>query len=170
MAKATARSRRPLTSADDTSIFLSDSGRPGAGSPARTLSDGVDAELDQLPNDLTRMICLASMRDCNTGIYLHPMLSSSMGVDAANYRLRSRHDEIFRRLLESPISSYVAQLGEYICYTRAKKDVMLGNWRSLQAYRATIPAEMPPLWCELFFLNIDAAIAILQHAPQAPVP
>lgn len=169
MAKAIAGWRRPVTSADNAATVF-DFGWPGAGSSAFALADGVDAELDQLPNDLTRMICLASLRDCNTGVYLHPQLTTSMGADAANYRLRICHGEIFRRLLASPVSSYVAQLGEYISYTRAEKQVMLSNWRSLQAYRATIPTQMPTIWCELFFLNIDAAIAILQHTPQAPVP
>ena len=37
--------------------------------------------LDDLPNDLTRMLFLASLRDCNSGRYLHLQLTQRMGVE-----------------------------------------------------------------------------------------
>jgi len=119
------------------------------------------AILDPLPNDLTRMIYLASLRDCNSGHYLHPELSLGLGVEEADRVLRACHEEIFHRLLVAPFSEYVLQLEEYIQYTRTEQSTVLQTWESLQAYRATIPVRALPISAELFSLNINVALVIL---------
>src|SRR5437588_5820484 len=73
-----------------------------------------DLGLDILPNDLTRMLYLASLRDCNNGSYLHPHLLSRMGTEAADRALRACHNQVFRCLLATPPSGYALQLQEYI--------------------------------------------------------
>jgi hypothetical protein len=123
---------------------------------------GQELGLETFPNDLTRMLYLASLRDCNSGRYLHPQLSGRMGVEVADRALLECHDRVFRRLLAAPISEYVHQLDEYIRYTRTEKTVVLKTWHSLQAYRATVPVQTLPLCCELFCLNIQAALMILR--------
>ena len=60
-----------------------------------------ESVLDSLPNDLTRMIYLASLRDCNSGMYLHPELSHQKGMHAADRALRTCHQQVFRRLLST---------------------------------------------------------------------
>ena len=117
--------------------------------------------LHDLPNDLTRMLYLASLRDCNSGRYLHPQLSSKMGVEKADHALSVYHDQLFRRLLTTSISAYVLQLEEYIRYTRADRSIVLRTWQSLQAYRSTVPLQALPLYSELFCLNIELALTIL---------
>src|SRR3984893_493185 len=54
--------------------------------------------LPTLPNDLTRMIYLASLRDCNSGLYLHPELSREKGTHVADQAFRVCHEQVFRRL------------------------------------------------------------------------
>ena len=52
----------------------------GGASGCESLADYVsETVLQTLPNDLTRMIYLASLRDCNSGMYLHPELSHQKG-------------------------------------------------------------------------------------------
>jgi len=120
-----------------------------------------DLGLDILPNDLTRMLYLASLRDCNNGSYLHPHLSSRMGTEAADRTLRACHNQVFRCLLATPPSGYVLQLQEYIRYAKMEKSAVLETWQCLQAYRATVPVRALPPYCELFFLNIELALIIL---------
>ena len=120
-----------------------------------------DAGLANLPNDLTRMLYLASLRDCNSGRYLHPQLSSRMGVEIADRTLFACHDQVFRRLLATPIFGYVNQLEEYIRYTRIEKAIVLRTWESLEAYRATMPVVALSLYRDLFCSNMEAALMIL---------
>ena len=120
-----------------------------------------ESVLRTLPNDLTRMIYLASLRDCNSGLYLHPELSHHSGLRAADRALRACHEQVFRRLLTTRLPDYVGQLQEYIRYTRGETITVLSTWRSLQAYRATVPVGTPSISAELFFLNISVALEIL---------
>ena len=120
------------------------------------------AGLDNFPNDLTRMLYLASLRDCNSGRYLHPQLSPSVGADATDIALRACHEQVFRRLLVTPTSGYVVQLQEYIRYARGERGTVLKTWQSLQAYRATVPMQAPLVYSELFSLNVELALVILQ--------
>jgi hypothetical protein len=127
--------------------------------------------LDTLPNDLTRMIYLASLRDCNSGTYLHPELSQQRGVQAADGALRACHEQVFRRLLTTRLAEYVIQLQEYIRYTRGEILTVLKTWRSLQAYRATVPVSALAASTELYFLNVAIALEIVaRQAPQGRTP
>jgi hypothetical protein len=120
--------------------------------------------LENFPNDLTRMLYLASLRDCNSGRYLHPELSPSLGIEEADHALSVCHDQIFRRLLKTPVREYALQLEEYIRYTRAERSVVLATWRSLQAYRSTVPVHSLPVYADLFCLNIELALTILNDS------
>ncbi len=90
-----------------------------------------DSILLNLPNDLTRMIYLASLRDCNSGLYLHPELSHQRGMAESDRAFRLCHERLFRRLLTTRLSEYVLQLQEYIRYTRSKTVTVLKAWKSL---------------------------------------
>jgi hypothetical protein len=119
--------------------------------------------LEPLPNDLARIIYLASLRDYNSGIYLHPDLSRQYEISIAHRALQLCHGDIFLRLLESGVCDYVQQLRAYIRYAGAEERQFIHTWESLKAYRAAIPADALPIARELFFLNIDAALAVLKH-------
>jgi len=120
--------------------------------------------LADFPNDLTRMLYLASLRDCNSGRYFHPQLSQKFGVEGADYAISLCHQQVFRNLLNIPASRYALQLEEYIRYTRADRTVVLDTWQSLQAYRSTIPVHASALYCELFCLNVELALTILKDS------
>ena len=126
--------------------------------------------LKGLPNDLTRVIYLASLRDCNSGVYLHPQLSTGDRIREADRALRACHEKIFRRLLTTPLQAYVVQLEEYIRYTRAEKATILKTWKSLQAYRATVPMGVLETSAELFCLNVEIALAVLEGDAQNEAP
>ena len=137
---------------------------PLEGSPPNSLTDYInDSVLRGLPNDLTRMIYLASLRDCNSGLYLHPEISHQWGMHAADRAFRICHEQVFHSLLRTRLPEYVLQLREYIRYTRGETIIMLKTWKSLQAYRATVPVAAPEASTEFFFLNLSIALEILSQ-------
>lgn len=121
-----------------------------------------ELSLGFLPNDLTRMLYLASLRDCNSGRYLHPTLSERLGSEAADEALRECHMQTFRRLLVISISEYVTQVEEYIRYTRMERAAVLETWQSLQAYRATAPVLTLPLYRDIFCFKVEVALMVLR--------
>jgi hypothetical protein len=137
---------------------------PANDSHAESLADYInDWILQNLPNDLTRTIYLASLRDCNSGLYLHPELSQERGLHAADQAFRFCHKQVFDRLLHTRLQEYVRQLHEYIRYTRGETITMLNTWKSLQAYRATVPVGAQATSVELFSLNLGIALEILSQ-------
>lgn len=110
------------------------------------------------------MLYLSSLRDCNSGRYLHPQLSPSIGTEEAHRTLSASHERIFMRLLTTPVAQYVVQLEEYIRYTRTERATILTTWESLEAYRATVPLRTLPIYRDIFFLNVEMALVILKHA------
>ncbi|PYX45341.1 MAG: hypothetical protein DMG79_19515 [Acidobacteria bacterium] len=146
-------------------LFSYATGPSSAGKLAITNSDITncvrDAGLDVLPNDLTRILYLASLRDCNSGSYFHPQLSIRNGTEGADRALRACHDQFFGRLLTAPASGFVRQLEEYIRYNGIEPSAVVKTWQALQAYRAAVPVRTLPIYSELFCLNIELALIIL---------
>jgi hypothetical protein len=119
--------------------------------------------LSLLPNDLTRLIYLTSIRDYNSGIYRHPQLSRQFDATVAHHVFEVSHRQVFARLLASPIRNYVEQLEGYIRYSRAERDLFLESWQSLKAYQAAIPAGIPNRASAAYFLNVESALMILER-------
>ncbi len=117
--------------------------------------------LSDLPKDLIKLVYLASLRDCNTGNYFHSLISLQNDAASASHALQFCHEEVFDRLMATPLSEYVAQLAGYICYTHADKIRVIDMWRSLPAYRATVPLNVSVMEAEFFFTSIETALAIL---------
>jgi hypothetical protein len=57
----------------------------------------------------------------------------------------------------------VAQLHEYIRYTRGEILTVLKTWKSLQAYRATVPVSAVATSTELYFLNVAIALEVVDR-------
>ena len=124
--------------------------------------------LAPLPNDLTRLIYLASIRDYNSGTYRHPQISRQFNALTAHEAFEIWHEEIFARLLTNSVGDYVKQLEGYLRYSRAERAKFISTWKSLQAYKAAVPLRVPRRACRTFFLNVDTALAILEMAQREP--
>jgi hypothetical protein len=91
-----------------------------------------------------------------------------MGVEEAHRALSACHERVFLRLLTTPVADYVLQLEEYIRYSRTERNIILTTWESLEAYRATVPVHALPVYRDLFFLNVEMALAVLRQAAVLP--
>jgi hypothetical protein len=90
-------------------------------------------------------------------------------VHAADGALRACHEQVFRRLLTTRLPEYVIQLREYVRYTRGETPTVLKTWKSLQAYRATVPVDAPATSTELYFLNVTIALEVAgNEEPEQP--
>lgn len=71
------------------------------------------------------------------------------------------HERVFHDLLTTPVSQYPQQLEHYIRYTRSDRHTVLTTWRTLEAYRVIIPLFALPVHRDIFVLNIEIALTIL---------
>jgi hypothetical protein len=117
--------------------------------------------VDLLPNDLTRLIYLATLRDCNSGAYFHHVLSHQYDAMLADGVLRHWHQEVFARLTVLPASRYVGQIQTYIRFAGVDRCDLVYVWSRLQTYRTIIPLNASPLETDIFLVNLVTALSIL---------
>ncbi len=115
-----------------------------------------------LPNDISRMIYIATLRDNDTGGYYHPSLARRFTLKDADRAMLTCHLEIYERLVSLELEDLTDQLDVYFAGIRAPKERSIENWRKLRAYRATIPIRADPISAEILFMKIDVALAILK--------
>ncbi|MGA8144006.1 MAG: hypothetical protein WB987_08980 [Candidatus Acidiferrales bacterium] len=125
--------------------------------------------LSRTPSSLDRLIYLASMRDYNTGLYVHEGLAARFSPEAACEALADCHREAFQELFSSSLRDLVAQLEAYMFSTRTDPAEFIPAWKDLEPYRVAIPVGTDALAAEFLFSNLKIALAILEHQ-QAPDP
>lgn len=128
-----------------------------------SIADEVRRALERvLPNDISRLIYIATLRDNNTGGYFHPDLARRFTLADADHAMLACHQEIYKRLVSLDLEDLTDQLDAYFGSVRAAKARCIENWRRLRAYRATIPIHADPISAEILFMKIDVALAVLE--------
>jgi hypothetical protein len=115
-----------------------------------------------LPNDLSRLIFLAILRDNNSGHYYHPEVAQRFSVEVADQAMLACHHQIYERVVALPLEDLTDQLDAYMATVRAPKERLIESWTKLRAYRATIPMDADPISTEIFFMKVGVAVAILE--------
>jgi hypothetical protein len=115
-----------------------------------------------LPNDLSRLIFLATLRDNNSGHYYHPEVARRFSIELADRAMLACHRLIYERVVALPLEDLTDQLDTYMATVPVAKNRILESWTKLRAYRATIPMNTDTLSAEVFFMKVGVAVAILQ--------
>lgn len=117
--------------------------------------------LEPLCGDYERLIYLASLRNPSSGVYVHERLAAVFGADRVGEVLAHCHEEIFERLLESPLSSQEADLLNYLRSLSGDREQ---NRRSCRANApGWIPPQAPDYLKELFCSNQAVLCELLQE-------
>src|SRR6266481_5234501 len=117
--------------------------------------------LSRLPGDFSRLVYLASSRDCNTGKYYHDGLAFHFGEMVVSKAFAEYHREVFDRLVYASLEELIVELCNYISSTDERPEEFLKSWEHLGSYRVTIPSECDELEAEVFLSNLKMALAIL---------
>ncbi|MGB2607056.1 MAG: hypothetical protein WBC78_25860, partial [Candidatus Sulfotelmatobacter sp.] len=115
-----------------------------------------------LPNDLSRLIFLAILRDNNSGHYYHPEVAQRFSGEVGDRAMLACHHEIYARVVALPLEDLTDQLDVYMATVPAPKQRLIESWTKLRAYRATIPMDADPISTEIFFMKVEVAVAILE--------
>jgi hypothetical protein len=115
-----------------------------------------------LPNDLSRLIFLATLRDNNSGRYYHPEVARRFSEEAADRAMLACHRRIYERVVALAIEDLTDQLDAYVTTVPAPRERLIESWTKLKAYRATIPMDTDLISAEIFFMKVEVAVAILE--------
>jgi len=131
-------------------------------SPDAVREDVLRALRVSLPNDLSRLIFLAILRDNNSGHYYHPELAQRFSVEVADRAMLACHHQIYEQVVALHLEDLTDQLDAYMATVSVPKQRLIESWTKLRAYRATIPMDADPISTEIFFMKIEVAVAILE--------
>jgi hypothetical protein len=134
------------------------------------IEDFAEATLARIPTAFGRLTYLASLRDLATNIYEHAGLAAVYPPEAVRQALEQCHEEMFERILETPLTMQQEDLVSYLSSTSGGLRTAISSWRTLQTYRTLLPAEAPDYLKELFCSNLRAILEILEQALPASQP
>lgn len=133
--------------------------------PADVLSayeDFSSRTLARIPTAIERLICIASTRDYNSGVYHHDGLAARFSASATAKALQFAHIEAFHVVSAMPLRQLSDEIQQYMKSSREEPAAFLNAWQKLEPYRVAIPMEVDPTIAELFVSNVKIALAILR--------
>lgn len=131
----------------------------------RIIHDLTLSTLVRISNPFLRLAYLASLRDISTNVYDHAGLSALYPQPAVQQALEQCHEELFERILESPLAVQEEDLRAHLRALPNGSRSAAAQWRRLEAYRALLPADSPDYLKELFCSNVRAILEILEKEP-----
>jgi hypothetical protein len=129
----------------------------------RIIQDFTLTTLLAIQGEFGRLTYIASLRDLSSGKYEHAGLAALYPDEAVQQALELCHEQIFERVLETPLTKQEADLKE--CLERMPGGLCstLAHWRRMEAYRVLMPERAPGYLKELFCSNLRALLELLQE-------
>jgi hypothetical protein len=129
----------------------------------RIIQDFTLTTLAGIPGEFGRLTYMASLRDLSSGKYEHAGLAALYPDEAVQQALELCHEQIFERVLETPLARQEADLKECLERMQGGLSSALAHWRRLEAYRVLMPERAPGYLKELFCSNLRALLELLQE-------
>lgn len=129
----------------------------------RIIQDFTLTTLAGIPGDYGRLIYIGSLRDLSSGRYEHAGLAAMYPDEALQQALQLCHEQVFERVLESPLERQERDLRECLERMPGELQTTVAHWRRMEAYRVLMPESAPDYLKELFCSNLRALLEILQE-------
>jgi len=128
----------------------------------RIIQDFTLTTLANIPGLYGRLVYVASLRDLSSGRYEHAGLAALYPEEALQQALQVCHEQIFERLLETPLPEQERDLRLCLAGMEGGLRASIDHWRRLESYRMLMPEQSPDYLKELFCSNLRALLEILQ--------
>jgi hypothetical protein len=129
----------------------------------RVIQDFTVTTLAGIPGLFARLSYLASLRDLSSGRYEHAGLLALYPDAAIQQALQLCHEQIFERILESPLSGQQEDLRACLAGMEGGLSGAVSHWRRIESYRVLVPEAVPDYLKELFYSNLRALLQILDE-------
>jgi len=119
--------------------------------------------LTQIPSTFGRLVYLASLRDQNTGRYVHHGLSQIFSEAEADQALRESHAETFSEWLCFNLEQQRSDLDLYLSSFQADRRTILATWIRLTPYRNLVPAAARDPERRLYLADLETLLELLKN-------
>jgi hypothetical protein len=107
-----------------------------------------------------RLYYVSSLKDSESGRYEHEGLTSLYPESAVQAALSQCHEELFSRILETPLQEQAKDLCACLSTAGEQYWDLVENWRENCALRDMCPEGLPDYLSDLFCSNMCALLAI----------
>lgn len=128
----------------------------------RIVQDFTLTTLEGIPGQFARLTYVASLRDLSSGRYEHAGLAALYPDEALQQALQLCHEQIFERILETPLYSQQEDLRACLAAMEGGLRAVVIHWCSMESYRMLMPEQSPDYLKDLFCSNLRALLEILQ--------
>src|SRR5258708_5739458 len=129
----------------------------------RVIRDFTLTTLAGIPGLFAGLAYLAALRDLSSGRYEHAGLAALYPDAAIQQALQLCHEQIFERILETPLSSQQEDLRACLAGMEGGLAVAVSHWRRIEAYRVLLPEASPDYLKDLSCSNLRALLEILNE-------
>jgi hypothetical protein len=116
--------------------------------------------LAAISTDFARLHYISSLRDSTTGLYEHAGLRSLYPENSVQSALTHCHEELFARILETPLQKQEGDLQECISAAGDQFWAVVEDWRQSQSFDELCPEGVPGYLHALFRSNMSALLSI----------
>jgi hypothetical protein len=116
--------------------------------------------LARIPTHFGRLVYVASLRDPNTGKYVHETVTQLLGLEDADRMLCHLHHKVFSEWLNFGLAEQKADLDAYFSSA--------GRVLSLEECRAFTPPGIRDMEQRLYLTDLELILELRRFAPSDP--
>ena len=124
------------------------------------IEDFSSQTLAAISSDFGRLYYVSSLKDSNSGRYEHDGLMSLYPENAVQAALSHCHEELFSRILETPLKEQERDLRECLDSAGDNYRDVIESWRENRYFQNMCPEGLPNYLHDLFCSNMGALLAI----------
>jgi len=124
------------------------------------IEDFSSRSLAAISSDFGRLYYVSSLKDSDSGRYEHDGLMSLYPENAVQSGISHCHEELFTRILETPLKEQESDLRECLDAAGDQYWDVVESWRETRYFREMCPEGLPDYLQELFCSNMSALLAI----------
>jgi hypothetical protein len=124
------------------------------------IEDFSSQTLAAISTDFARLSYVSSLKDANSGRYEHDGLTSLYSENAVQAALSHCHEELFSRILETPLKDQERDLRACLGCAGDNYWDLIESWRENRDFQSMCPEGLPDYLQDLFCSNMGALLAI----------
>jgi hypothetical protein len=124
------------------------------------IEDFSSQTLAAIPSDFGRLYYVSSLKDSETGRYEHDGLKSLYSENAVQAALSHCHEELFSRILETPLTEQESDLRACLRSAGDQFWDVVESWQKDRCFQEMCPDGVPSYLHELFCSNMGALLAV----------
>lgn len=124
------------------------------------IEDFSSQSLAAISTDFGRLYYVSSLKDSDSGRYEHDGLESLYSENAVQEGLSHCHEELFSRILETPLREQERDLRACLDSAGDKYWDVVESWRESRYFQEMCPEGLPNYLQDLFCSNMGALLAI----------